>query len=162
MTPYTTDPITEITEFVILPGTEVSVAHFTHTELFLVCAAPITGRLAYHPLGWIWRPVQQEVTPGLEEFATQTIPKVIEFILGREDWVNSLESWRAAAITKLEESIPQVEAQLLETKALLAGLQKRGIREPGVGAAGQIYDYLAARQNEDQSGRRKEFRQDIL
>lgn len=103
--------------------------------------------LIYSPIAWEFRlgarnSIEEET---LQIFRRDIIPQLIQYILSTPDFVSRLETWHKEKLEELGARIPTIEQELVANRDLLIALQRRPSPiEPGVGALGQIHDYLVA------------------
>lgn len=144
---------------------EVNIGWLPDTGCFSVEIPDLSSLIYvyYSPIAWhfhadLWKLDEADI----DKVRVTLMPALIEAILGNEYFVGVLESWRKTQISRLQEEIPQKEAGLRGQKELLKALQMRGPKEPGIGALGQIHDYLVSIGCSEEAGRRKLFLKDIL
>jgi hypothetical protein len=124
----------------------------------------VDAELVYSPIAWEFILGARNSVDDEELLRRELIPQLIEEILSVLAFVTRLEEWHRETLEVLGTRIPAIEKELLDNKDLLTALQRRPSPiEPGVGAKGQIYDYLVAAGFDDEIvGRRKGFIPDIL
>jgi len=168
------DPMIFRTVDLVLGEEKISAgARITHTqypgEFFVYIDGPgFSGKVIYDPIAWrstITSIGNEEPAPNIsqQQINRDVVPQIMRHILGHPPFVDSLEAFRQESIVKLDELIKSKEEELGTSKKRLEAFQLRGPYEPGVGAEGQIFDYLVANGLADKiEGRHKIFREDIL
>lgn len=134
--------------------------------LFVPDVGLFDSTLIYSPIAWEFRlgarnSIEDET---LQILRRELIPQIIQYILEEKDFVHRLETWHKEKLEELGARIPAIEQELVANRGLLTALQRRPSPiEPGVGALGQIHDYLVAAGFDDEIvGRRKGFILGIL
>ena len=127
-----------------------------------------SGRLVYNPVAWKSTITERGENPTYrlltdEQINREVVPQVIRRIIEHQPFLDALENFRQASIVRLEEVLQKKEQEVLDAKVTLEAFRLRGPYEPGVGAEGQIYDFLVDNGLAEKiGGRHKIFREDIL